>query len=164
MSRARGFSLFELAIAFALIAILAGLLLERMTYYQERAEKANMEQVAMDIRSSVNLRVAELVLENRFAELDALAAQNPLDLLHRKPQNYLGVLSHPAQEGMAPGNWYFDKEKKEVVYCADLGRFFTPDVHGRKCAFWHVALVRGAKEGAPPQWARFELEAPYQWF
>jgi general secretion pathway protein G len=164
VSRARGFSLFELAVAFALIAILAGLLLERMTYYQERAEKANMEQVAMDVRSSVNLRVAELVLENRFAQLEALAAQNPLDLLLRKPQNYLGVLSNPAPEGVAPGKWYFDKEKKEVVYCADLGRFFTPDARGRKCAFWHIALVPGSTEGAPPQWARFKLVAPYQWF
>ncbi|MEW6687728.1 MAG: prepilin-type N-terminal cleavage/methylation domain-containing protein [Pseudomonadota bacterium] len=164
MSRARGFSLFELAVALALIAILAALLLERMTYYQEQAEKVNMEQVAMDIRSSVNLRVAELVLENRFAELDALAQQNPLDLLHRKPQNYLGVLSDPAPEAVAPGNWYFDKQTKEVVYCADLGRFFAPDTQGRKCASWHVALVRGTKEQGPPQWARLQLVRPYQWF
>jgi general secretion pathway protein G len=164
VSRARGFSLFELAIAFALIAILAGVLLERMTYYQEYAEKANMEQVAMDVRSSVNLRVAELVLENRFAELDTLAAQNPLDLLLRKPQNYLGVLSSPTPDAVAAGNWYFDKEKKEVVYCADLGRFFVPDSHGRKCASWRVVLIRGVTRQGPPQWARLELAAPYEWF
>jgi len=161
LARARGFSLLEFAVTFALIAILAGALLERLVYYRERAEKAAMEQVAMDLRSSVNLRVAELVLENRFADLDKLVLQNPFDLLVRKPQNYLGVLDNPSQERMTPGNWYFDKSTKEVVYCPDLGRFFIPDSEKGRRVTWHVVVVPGAKG---PQWARFELERPYQWF
>ncbi|HEX2678118.1 MAG TPA: type II secretion system protein, partial [Polyangiales bacterium] len=84
MQQPRGFSLVELAITLGLIAVLAGTLLERMVYYQERAEKASMEQVAADLRSSVNLRAAELVLENRFAELDALVLKNPFELLVQK--------------------------------------------------------------------------------
>ena len=162
--RARGFSLFELAIAVALIGILAGVLLERMVYYQELAEKAAMEQVAMDVRSSVNLRVAELVLENRFRDLNALVLQNPLDLLARKPQNYLGVLDESAPECVAQGGWYFDSKSKEVVYCPDLGRYFTPDERGQKRAAWRIVLVPGAKGAEAPQWARFELVKPYRWF
>src|SRR5262249_52746526 len=149
LRRTRGFSLVELAVALALIAVLVGVLLERTLYYQEIAEKASMEQVAADLRSSVNLRAAELILENRFAELDALVLKNPFDLLVRKPQNYLGVLEGAPPEGAAPGNWYFDKRSKEVVYCVDLGRNFVPDGRGLKQAAWHVVLVRGTDKPVP---------------
>jgi prepilin-type N-terminal cleavage/methylation domain-containing protein len=155
----RGFSLIELVVALVLVSIFAGVLLERTVYYQELAEKASMEQVAADLRSSVNLRAAELALENRFTELDALALQNPFDLLVRKPQNYLGVLEQPT----ASAGWYFDKRAKEVVYFVDLGRYFTPDENGLKRIAWRVTAVSGDKPGQP-QWARFELVKPYRWF
>ncbi|HEX2649825.1 MAG TPA: type II secretion system protein [Burkholderiales bacterium] len=164
MQQPRGFSLVELAITLGLIAVLAGTLLERMVYYQERAEKASMEQVAADLRSSVNLRAAELVLENRFAELDALVLKNPFDLLAQRPQNYLGVLDAPAAEQVAAGNWYFDKRSKEVVYSIDLGRYFVPNEQGSKRVVWHVVSVPGADKPAVSQWARLELVRPYRWF
>ena len=160
MAGRRGFSLIELAVVVALIAIFAGVLLDRTVYYQELAEKASMEQVAADLRSSVNLRTAELALENRFTELDALALKNPFDLLVRKPQNYLGVL----EECVTPGNWYFDDKSKEVVYCVDLGRYFTPDEFGRKRVAWHMVVVKSAEKSGLPQWARFEAVRPYRWF
>ena len=163
MRRARAFSLVELAVTLTLIAVLGGVLLDRTIYYQELAEKASMEQVAADLRSSVNLRAAELALDNRFAELDDLVLKNPFDLLVRKPQNYLGVLEAPAAEAVPPGKWYFDKRSKEVVYSIDLGRYFTPNEHGMKQVVWHVVVVPGTKPGAP-QWARLELMRPYRWF
>lgn len=159
MRSARGFSLIELVVALALVSIFAGVLLERAVYYQELAEKASMEQVAADLRSSVNLRAAELALENRFTELDALALQNPFDLLVRKPQNYLGVLGRPP----AAAGWYFDEKTKEVVYFVDLGRYFTPDDRGLKRIAWRVVPVAGDKPGKA-QWARLELVRPYRWF
>lgn len=158
MRRTRAFSLIELVVTLTLVGVLGGVLLERTVYYQERAEKASMEQVAADLRSSVNLRVAEIVLENRFAELDVLVLQNPFDLLVRKPQNYLGVLGDPPAGGVPPGKWYFDKKSKEVVYSIDLGRYFTSDAQGVKQVAWHV--VRGPNV----QWARLELVKPYSWF
>lgn len=158
-----GFSLLELVVALTLMAVLVGVFLDRALYYRERAEKASMEQVAQDLRSSVNLRVAELALENRFAELAGLPAQNPMDLLARKPQNYLGVLDAPAMQEVVTGNWYFDKTSKEVVYFVDLGDNFSPDETGRKRVAWHIVLVTGGAQGQP-QWARFELVRPYRWF
>ena len=151
-------------VALLLIAVLIGVFLERALYYRELAEKSAMEQVAMDLRSSVNLRVAELVLENRFADLGAMPAQNPMDLLAGKPQNYLGVLDDPQPASQAGGNWYFDKKSKEVVYCVDLGRYFAPDESGRSCVSWHVVLVPGTDASAAPQWARLQLVKPYRWF
>jgi general secretion pathway protein G len=164
-----GFSLLELVVSLTLAAVLVGVFLDRALYYREQAEKSAMEQVAQDLRSSVNLRVAELVLENRFGELVALPAQNPMDLLVRKPQNYLGVLlgvlnGAEVQEVVA-GNWYFDNTSKEVVYFVDLGQNFTLDEKGRKRVAWHVELVSGSGGKRDlPQWARFELVQPYRWF
>jgi hypothetical protein len=154
-----------LVVALLLISVLVGVFLERALYYRELAEKSAMEQVAMDLRSSVNLRVAELVLENRFAELVLLVGQNPMDLLVRKPQNYLGVLSGAPGETAATGNWYFDSMQKEVVYYIDLGRYFVPDEQGRQRIAWHITLVQGrAPKPDVPQWAHFELVKPYRWF
>jgi general secretion pathway protein G len=157
-----GFSLLEFVISLTLVAVLVAVFLDRGLYYRERAEKAAMEQVAQDLRSSVNLRVAELALENRFRELAALAAENPMELLARKPQNYLGVLAGAGVQEVVTGNWYFDKTSKEVVYFIDLGENFAPDEKGRKRVAWHIVLVPG--EQGLPQWARFELVQPYRWF
>jgi type II secretory pathway pseudopilin PulG len=163
-NRALGFSVIELVVALAIVAVFAGVLLDRAVYYQELAEKASMEQVAADLRSSVNLRVAELALENRFAEVDALLLKNPFELLAARPQNYLGVLEGPPEDRAASGSWYFDNRSKEVVYSIDLGRYFTPDDQGRRRIAWHLVGVGSADRPAQPQWARFELVRPYRWF
>jgi prepilin-type N-terminal cleavage/methylation domain-containing protein len=160
--RADGFSLLELVISLTLVAVLMAVFLDRALYYRERAEKTAMEQVAQDLRSSVQLRVAELALNNRFQELLALAGENPFELLARKPQNYLGVLAGSGLQEVVTGNWYFDKTSKEAVYFVDLGENFTPDDKGRKRVAWHIVLVPG--ERGLPQWARFELVRPYRWF
>ena len=160
----RGFSLLELVVSLTLMAVLVGVFLDRALYYREQAEKAAMEQVAMDLRSSVNLRVAELVLENRFKELPALQLQNPMDLLVRKPQNYLGILQGAKVQEVVTGHWYFDNTSKEVVYYVDSGRYFAPDDQGRMRVAWRVKLVQGVGGAAAPQWAHLELVQPYRWF
>lgn len=162
---AAGFSLLELVVSLTLVAVLVGVFLNRALYYAELAEKSAMEQVALDLRSSVNLRVAELVLQNRFADLAGLAAQNPMDLLVEKPRNYLGVLPGGGMQDIVTGHWYFDNRSKEVVYFIDLGNNFTVAETGDKKVAWHIVVVP-APEGAggAPQWARLELVQPYRWF
>ena len=164
MRGVRGFSLLELVVSLTLVAVLVGVFLDRVLFYREQAEKSAMEQVANDLRSSVNLRVAELALDNRFAELAALPAQNPMDLLARKPQNYRGVLDVAGAQEVVMGNWYFDNTSKEVVYYVDSGRYFVPDDQGRMRVAWRVKLEKGVGGAAAPQWARLELVQPYRWF
>lgn len=160
----RGFSLVELVVSLTLAAVLVGVFLDRALFYREQAEKSAMEQVAQDLRASVNLRVMELVLASRWAELAALPSQNPMDLLAEKPRNYLGVLPAGAGAAISTGNWYFDITSKEVVYYVDSGRYFAPDEQGRLRVAWQVRLVPGAEGAAAPRWARLELVQPYRWF
>ncbi len=151
-------------VSLTLVAVLLGVFLERALYYRELAEKSAMEQVAQDLRSSVNLRVAELALDNRFAELAQLPEQNPMDLLARKPQSYRGVLGSPGLQEVVTGGWYFDNKSKEVVYYVDSGRYFAPDGEGRMRVAWRVKLEQGTGGAAAPKWARLELVQPYRWF
>jgi len=151
-------------VSLTLVAVLVGVFLDRALYYREQAEKSAMEQIAQDLRSSVNLRGAELALENRFGEIKALAALNPMDLLVRQPQNYRGVLTGGGVQDVVTGSWYFDGGSKEVVYYVDSGRYFAPDEQGRMRVAWRVKLVQGTDGAAAPQWARLELVQPYRWF
>jgi len=152
-----------LVVSLLVIAVLLGVFLDRALYYREHAEKSAMEQVALDLRSSVNLKVAELVLANRFADLTPLADQNPMDLLVEKPANYRGVLAAGQVQEVVAGNWYFDSGSKEVVYYVDSGRYFAPDEQRRMRLAWRVKLVQESGAAAP-QWARLELVQPYRWF
>jgi len=162
--RRAGFSLLELVVSLTLVAVLLGVFLNRALYYAELAEKSAMEQVALDLRASVNLRVAELVLQNRFNDLATLADQDPMDLLAEKPRNYLGVLPAGGMQDIVTGHWYFDKRSKEVVYFIDLGNNFTVAEAGAKKVAWHIVVVPAADNAGPPQWARLELVQPYRWF
>ena len=160
----RGFSLLELVVSLTLVAVLVGVFLDRAMYYREQAEKSAMEQVALDLRSSVNLRVAELILANRAGDLAALAGQNPMELLTQPPRNYLGVLPLAVGQEIRPGSWYFDDNLKEVVYYVDSGRYFAPDDQGRLRVAWRVKLVKEGGGAAALQWARLEPVQPYRWF
>lgn len=143
--------------------MLVGVFLDRALFYREQFEKAKMEEVAADLRSSVNLRVAELALNNQWAEMRGLAQVNPMDLMVQKPVNYLGVLKqNDTATPVAPG-WYYDHHLKQVVYYVDLGRYFEPDADGKKRVSWHINLAP-QDSGQTPQWARLELVRPYRWF
>jgi len=163
-ARAAGYTLLELVVSIIVVTVLLGVFLDRTLYYRELAEKSAMEQVAYDLRSSVNLRAAELVLLNKFEDLAGLATENPIDLLARKPVNYLGVLTNPDREALADGGWYFDSSTKEVVYCVVSKRFFVPGAPGSTCVSWRVSVARIDGQSGKPAWARFELVGGYRWF
>lgn len=163
-ARDSGFTLLELVVSIMVATILLGIFLDRTLYYRELAEKSAMEQVVYDLRSSVNLRAAELVLLNKFDELARLAAANPVELLARKPANYLGVLTNPDKTTVGSGGWYFDNSSKEVVYCLVSTRFFVPDIGGSTCVSWRISIARTDGQPAKPAWVRLEPVSGYKWF
>jgi prepilin-type N-terminal cleavage/methylation domain-containing protein len=59
--RAAGFTLVELAVAIGVIAVAAALLLHRLAYHQEMAEKAAMESVVRAVKTGLQLRLADLI-------------------------------------------------------------------------------------------------------
>mgnify|MGYP002777521454 FL=1 len=116
--RQRGFSLMELAVVAVILSLLLGVLLERLTFYQEAAERARFEATLQGYKTALQIRLAELMLERREGEARRLEAENPTLWLSEKPTDYGG--SYPPRP--EPGVWYFDESSRELVYVANSAR------------------------------------------
>jgi prepilin-type N-terminal cleavage/methylation domain-containing protein len=114
---AAGFTLVELAVAIAVIAVAAALLLNRLAYHQEMAEKAAMESVARAVKTGLQLRLADLIATHRQGQAVALEAENPMRWLDAPPDNYGGVYDAGAERG----KWYFDAGRRHLVYVVNVG-------------------------------------------
>jgi general secretion pathway protein G len=115
--RKRGFTLVELAVAISIIAVLAAVLLGRLAYYKEMAEKAAMESMVRIIKTGLQIRLAELIIGNRQVQAAALEADDPTQWLDARPANYGGTYGEPLQRG----TWYFDAPERQLVYVVNTG-------------------------------------------
>lgn len=113
----RGFSLFELVVAIIIVSALATVLLNRLAYYQELAEKAAMESTLRTIKTGLQIRLAELIVTNRQGQAAEIETEDPVRWLDDKPPNYGGAYRAPAE----PGFWYFDATARQLVYMVRTG-------------------------------------------
>jgi prepilin-type N-terminal cleavage/methylation domain-containing protein len=70
---APGFTLIELIVVVAVVAVLVGVGANRLAGYQEAAEAAAAESSFITLRSALHIRSAELIAANRWDELRRLA-------------------------------------------------------------------------------------------
>lgn len=120
----RGFTLFELAVVASLFAILAAVLLSRLSFYAQTARRLAFEQTLAALQAQVKLRALELVIARRPQEIATLAGQNPVNWLAQKPANYLGELTSPDVKKLAPDNWFFDRSDGRLVYLLNESNTF----------------------------------------
>lgn len=136
--RPRGFSLVEFGVVACVLALLLGLLLNRLTYYQEAAERANFENTLQIYKTALQIRLAELIQERREFDARALEAENPTLLLAQQPANYGGELPPLPR----PGTWYFDPRAHELVYVVNTGaRLQVAEDNGMKTLRFRVRLI-----------------------
>ena len=163
--RCSGFSLLELVIVVCVVAVLAGFGLEKMLRYLEEAEKAAMEQTIGNMKSALNLRLATMVVDGTIGKATGLAAENPMDWLASRPENYLGALYDPALDKTAKGNWYFDRQGAILVYLPMRTRHF---VVGRDGKPWirFAPVIRTREERNRTEVVEVDLHSiqPYNWF
>jgi len=163
-----GASFVEFAVSTALIGIFVGVLLERVLYYQEYAEKAAMESTAENIRTGLRYKVADLILASQMSEIPRLADENPMVWLGERPPNYLGELdSAPVDE--PNGQWYFDRSNRELVYTVNNRRHFSPSLYRDFSVRYRAMRVSaGAVTDSSPNfagtWVSLVLVAEYGWF
>ncbi len=134
MKAQRGFTLLELITVVCIVAILAGMFLSRIPYYQEQAEKTVMEQTAGAIQSALVMRYGSLMTHGATTakNLSALATDNPIGWLQQKPKNYAGEFYDPTPKTVPPGSWLFDLKSHELIYVLDRSEYFTPGKDGQK--------------------------------
>ncbi|RSZ60096.1 type II secretion system protein [Massilia atriviolacea] len=152
LSSPRGFSLLELAVCTVVVAVLIGVLLQRLLDYRERAEMAAVEQLAGVLRTALALKVGQLQARGRESDIASLAGTNPIELLAEKPRNYAGEFFTPTAQQVAPGNWYFDRKTKSLVYLISKEKKFPQGTVTRinfKVEFSRLPTIPAKQSGTP---------------
>lgn len=168
--RSKGFTLLELVVVICIIAILGSVLMNRIWFYQEQAERAAMEQVEAALQSALTLQYGKYILRGKEKEASVLATENPMDWLAKKPANYEGEFYNPTPQSAAPGSWIFDLKSRELVYLIDRSEYFTPGKDGVKWIRYRITLVYedvpgdGGKAGRVVAGAVLEPADSYLWF
>jgi general secretion pathway protein G len=121
----RGFTLLEFALVVLVSSIVSAVVLNRFEYYREQAEITAARQVVAALRTSLQVRAAELASKGRDQDLQQLAADNPIKLLSWKPANYLGEYYAPAPKQIGQSGWVFDPRDKTIVYLPKNTDSFT---------------------------------------
>jgi general secretion pathway protein G len=169
-SSARGFTLIELIIVITLIVILMGLFMNRFMFYQEQAEKVAMEGVVGAIQSSLTLQYGQIQTRGNPTDVPALAEDNPMNWLQKKPNNYAGEFYELTPLSARSGNWVFDLKTRELVYLVRNGDHFKPGLDGKNWIRFRVATRYEqsrlpSQQNAAPQLTGllFEPVEPYSW-
>lgn len=165
--RSNGFSRFELLTTVVLIGVLAAVLLDYSLRYQERAEKAVMEATVAHIRSGLRVRIAELMIAERTAEIGNLVTENPVNWLASPPGNYIGSIRPSYQKDIPAGSWYFDAISRELVYLPKLHRFLNAkNAENNGVRFQVVAKKRSVSTTGNLQYEGVEFRqiTKYTWF
>jgi prepilin-type N-terminal cleavage/methylation domain-containing protein len=115
-ARDGGFTLLEFAIVVLVSSIVSAIALNRFEYYREQAEIVAARQVVASLRTSLEVRSAQLASSGREQDLHKLAAENPINWLAWKPANYLGEYYAPDPKEIAEAGWVFDPRDRLLVY------------------------------------------------
>jgi len=157
----RGFTLVEVAVVIVVVALLIGIALDRLLRYQELGEKAAMEQNLAAINTALTMRFATLVIAGRGREIEKEAGANPVRLLARPPQNYLGALYAPVPEALESRSWYFDRASGDLVYMPGRTRYLTEPADAEKGLHFRVELSEAANAELRQPFIR--ARKPYRW-
>jgi type II secretory pathway pseudopilin PulG len=165
----RNLLLLEILAATVFVGIMAAILLNRVSYYQEAAEKANMELTISSLRSALRMRMAAMMIEGRAAQFPSLAQDNPMDWVEQIPANYSGVSSPDRGPNSLAGKWVFDTATRSLIYWVERGEHFRPDSAGERKVRLQIVLIKEtpSAENAQPSLvtgARLVLLEPYKWF
>lgn len=167
----KGFTLIELIVVIIIIVIMMGIFLNRMLFYQEQAEKAAMESVAAAVQSALILQYGQLMTRGNPSDATALAQDNPMNWLQKRPGNYSGEFYDPTLLAVAAGNWVFDLKSRELIYVLRNTDYFKPGKDGKKWIRFRVAVSYEASRlpslhDTPPELTGilFKPVEPYSWF
>ncbi|MEO8332720.1 MAG: hypothetical protein ABI479_09825 [Gallionella sp.] len=145
--------------------------MNRVLFYQEQAEKVAMEEVAGAIQSALTLQYGQILTRGKPSDVAALAEDNPMNWLQKKPSNYAGEFYEPTTLSVAPGNWVFDLKTRNLVYLVRNVGNFKPGMDGKNWIRFHVATYYEPSrlpslQNAAPELTGilFKPLVPYSWF
>lgn len=151
-ARGQGFTLFELAVATIIVAVLTSLLLVRLYSYQRDARHAAVQRLLGTLHTALSVKSAHLSVAKKEHELLAIIDENPMSWLVEVPSNYLGEYYSPEVNSLLSDSWYFDRSRKELVYIAPSEKTFgykEQTLLRFKVKFIDLTLQQGKTPGLP---------------
>ncbi|MDN4060869.1 hypothetical protein QPK31_21880 [Massilia sp. YIM B02769] len=127
LRRARGFALFELAVAAVVFVLVTGVLLKSLVPYAGESEYVAAKQLISSLRTALAVRSAHAIGQGGQGALLAVAQENPMVWLAERPKNYLGEYYSPNETELPRGNWYFDKANLTLVYLSASSKSFSAE-------------------------------------
>jgi prepilin-type N-terminal cleavage/methylation domain-containing protein len=163
----RGFTLIELVVVICVVALLFAVALDRLTRFQELGERAALEQNLAAINVALTMKFAALVAAGRGHAIEKELSENPVDLLARPPENYLGALFTPPAELLPARSWYYDRASAELVYVPGRTRYLSEPPDAASGLRFHVVLSdpspRAAQGVVELRQAFIRPRRPYRW-
>ena len=158
LARASGFTLVELLVVISVVALLFGVALDRLLRYRELAERTAVEQNLAAINVALTAKFAALIAAGRGDAIAGEAGANPVNLLARPPENYLGELYSPPPDSLAPRSWHFDRQSGDLVYMPGRTRYLAAQEQENGLRFRVVLTQPSSSRDAVPL---RELRQPY---
>lgn len=123
-----------------LVCILVLTALNRLWDLRATVERATVEYQVGALRSALAMHFAALIVNADQQGLLQLPGSNPMQLLNQRPGNYLGELDGVDPATLEPGNWYFDRRHRVLVYLVKNAYFFRPFGSAAPQVRWAVHL------------------------
>jgi general secretion pathway protein G len=166
-TRTAGFSTLEFLVATSVIAVAAAFLLDRLLYYQEAAEKANMEYWSNVFKLGLQIRIGHLMAQSQVVDYRAVARENPMTWLDAPVPGYRGEFVATAKVEVPGASWYYDRTRRELIYVAAQSRYLQPDAQRQPRVHFQVKLVH--PDGVPSNddvvlGVQIVPVQPYRWF
>lgn len=141
MRNHKGFTILELIVVVALVAVLVGVALPKFYRMTLRAEALSTQGMIGQLRSALSLQMARGLYQGEdFAAWahDGPQALYPMrDLLLEQPENYLGVVKNSDKRGC----WYDDKLSHELVYVVQNDEIVAGIGGLPKKVRWRISVI-----------------------
>lgn len=154
-------SYLESALYVAIVGVLAALLLHRLQQLSEVAERTAMEATVARLQSALYVRAAKAILEGQAVGNGAWEASNAIALARAELPNYLGEFDAPDLATLEPGNWLYDRGRRELVYLVRRAASFSGGRDAVPAIRFRVEVRRTASGAYSP--ALLHPVVPYEW-
>lgn len=162
--RARGFTLIELVVVISVVALLFGVAMDRLLRYQEMGERAALERTLAAINVALTMKFAAYVSAGQPQGIEAEVGRNPVSLLARVPEGYLGELFSPQAASLPRASWYFDRQNGELVYLPSRRRYLSAGAGSPESLRFRVTLREATDRPGEPRELRQPFIAPVEPF
>lgn len=119
--------LFEWGVVVCIIALLAGIFLNRVGRAQAEIERQNFLATFRGMQAAV-------LLQSIIRPEEIAPGDNPATVYHDQfgllPTGYVGELDRPDPAAVPGGSWYFDSGKGHLVYRVRSKRYFRSTLNG----------------------------------